>query len=81
MTIPVASKCLICGEDVRYIDTYRSGVVKCNRDPIKGVTQTGRETEVFTYHECNNARTGDEPLQDKDGRAKQWTGGFDFRKG
>jgi hypothetical protein len=78
--MPLLSKCPDCGADTFFIDTYRSGVVRCDKQPIEAISKTGREMEVFLVHKCDNTTRHNGTLQDKAEGKKEWTGGFKLQQ-
>ena len=50
--------CNECNKPVRYIDSRKAGIVKCEGKPCIAYTVTGRELEVYLKHECRNRDQG-----------------------
>jgi hypothetical protein len=65
--------CNDCKKPVHFIESRKSGSVKCEPTPEVAYTITGRKMEVYLLHECDyNGKTPDEISKIKAEKGSFW---------
>jgi hypothetical protein len=65
--------CNKCQSEVRYIDTRKEGIIKCNPSSVKGIQESGRIVEVYLVHDCID-RSSYEILNRENEKRRSWVG-------